>query len=52
VGNGATIFGQVGIGEIASISTTTMELPLNFCISSVKLVHVGQSWRSEVGDVS
>jgi hypothetical protein len=37
VGNGANTFGQVGIGEIASISIKTMELPLISHISSIKL---------------
>ncbi len=52
MGNGATTFGRVGISEVASTSTTTMELPLIFYISSVRLLGVGQSWKGEVGDVS
>jgi hypothetical protein len=35
-GNGVATFGQVGIGEVASTSIKTIELPLISCISFIK----------------
>jgi hypothetical protein len=37
MGNGATTFGQVGIGEVASTSIRTIELPLISRISFITL---------------
>jgi hypothetical protein len=37
MGNGAATFGQISIGEVASTSIRTIELPLIFRISFIRL---------------